>query len=283
MPLLNICGISGNNKVIQIGLVFLSSEKKADYRWAIQQLRGVMTVNSIKEPVSIVTDRELALIDCIDTQFPKSIHLLCRWHVNINVLAKTKKHFPGPIKDSNRTVKRHPLFQSFLDCWNRLLASTEEQTYDDLLKEIWVEYPAQAMSYCESTWLHLWKEKLVAYWVNQHYHFGVTVTSPIEGCHATLKSYLQRGNGDLRGVFLRIQHFWDMQHNTFKTTTAQQKLRPKISINTPLFATVLQYVHGFALDKILLEYAKLPTTGPPLYSCNCTIQQSHGLPCYHTI
>jgi transposase-like protein len=114
----------------------LSSEKKADYRWAIQQLRGVITVNSIKEPVSIVTDRELALIDYINTQFPKSIHLLCRWHVNINVLAKTKRHFPGPIKDSNRTVKRHPLFQSFLDCWNRLLASTEEQTYDNLLKEM---------------------------------------------------------------------------------------------------------------------------------------------------
>ena len=163
------------------------------------------------------------------------------------------------------------------------MASTEEQTYDDLLKEMRVEYPAQAISYCESTWLHLQKEKLVTYWVNQHYHFGATVTSPIEGCHATLKSYLQRGNGDLRGVFLRIQHFWDTQHETFKTTTAQQKLRPKISINTPLFAAVLQYVHGFALDKILLEYAKLPTTGPPPHSCNCTIQQSHGLPCYHTI
>jgi hypothetical protein len=39
------------------------------------------------------------------------------------------------------------------------------------------------------SWL-LWKEKLVTYWVNQNYHFGVTVTSPIEGCHATLKGYL---------------------------------------------------------------------------------------------
>ena len=120
------------------------------------------------------------------------------------------------------------------------------------------------MSYCTRTWLYLWKEKLVVFWVDQNYYFGVTVTSPIEGCHATLKSYLQRGNGDLRGVFVRLQHFWEAQHTTFKTTAAQQKLRPKNSVNIPLFAAVLQQVHGFALDKILLEKAKLPATGPPL-------------------
>ena len=168
-----------------------------------------MAQNIIKEPVSIVTDRELALIECLDTQFPESTYLLCRWYVNMNVLAKTKKFFPGPIKDSDGRVKRHPLFQSFLCCWNILLGSTNEQAFDDKLEEMRLKYSAQAMSYCEGTWLHLWKEKIVVYWVNQNYHFGVTVTSPIEGCHTTLKSYLQRGNGDLRGVFACLQLFWE--------------------------------------------------------------------------
>jgi hypothetical protein len=139
------------------------------------------------------------------------------------------------------------------------------------------------MSYCEGTWLHLWKEKHVAYWVNQNYHFGVTVTSPIEGCHATLKSYLQCGNGDLRGVFVRLQYYWDAQHTAFTTTVAQQQLRPQNRVNIPLFAAVLQYVHGHALLKILQEHAKLPPAGPPLPYCSCTVRQSFGLPCYHTI
>jgi hypothetical protein len=139
------------------------------------------------------------------------------------------------------------------------------------------------MSYCEGTWLHLWKEKIVAYWVNQNYHFGVTVTSPIEGCHATLKSYLQRGNGDLRGVFARLQLFWESQDQAVTAATAQQKLRPKTRVNIPLFAAVIQQVHGFALEKILVEYAKLPAVGPSTPGCDCTIQQSLGLPCYHTI
>jgi hypothetical protein len=95
-----------------------------------------MSINSIEEPVSIVTDRDLALISCLDTQFPEATHILCRWHVNMNVLAKTKRYFPGPIKNENRRWNRHPFFQSFLACWNRLLASSTEQTYNDLLKEI---------------------------------------------------------------------------------------------------------------------------------------------------
>ena len=44
------------------------------------------------------------------------------------------------------------------------------------------------------------------------------VTSPIEGYYTTLKSYLQCGNRDLRGVFIRLQHFWDTQHAAFITT-----------------------------------------------------------------
>jgi hypothetical protein len=200
----------------------------------------------------------------------------------MNVLAKTKKFFPGPIKGDDGKVTRHPTFQVFLCCWNALLASTTEQVYNELLEEMRIKHPVGAMSYCESTWL-LWKEKLVLHWINQSFNFGVTVTSPNEGCHATLKLYLQRGHGDLRGVFLKMKLFWTAQYQAIQTTTAQQQLRPKHSINIPLFAAVLQHVHGYALQKILQEHAKLPATRPPPPSCICSISQSIGLPCYHTI
>jgi hypothetical protein len=69
-----------------------------------------MTLSSITRPVSIVTDKELALINYLKALFPKLIHLLCRWHVNINVLAKTKKYFLAPIKSLIGKVERHPSF-----------------------------------------------------------------------------------------------------------------------------------------------------------------------------
>lgn len=54
-------------------------------------------------------------------------------------------------------------------------------------------------------------------------------------------------------------------------------------MNIPLFAAVLKQVHGYALQRTLVEHAKLPARGAPPTSCTCSIQQSIGLPCYHTI
>ena len=111
------------------------------------------------------------------------------------------------------------------------------------------KYPIAAMKYCTDTWL-IWKEALVACYINCSLHFGITVTSPIEGCHATLKSYLQRGHGDLRGVFSRLKNFWNAQYATLQSELAQQQIRPKHSINIPLFTAILQKVHGYALQKL---------------------------------
>jgi hypothetical protein len=281
MPLLNICAITGNNMVIQVGLVFLSSEKEADYTWAVNYLRGLMAENTIKEPYSIVTDRELALIRALKSQFPNSQHLLCRWHVNMNVLAKTRQFFPAPTRVEGRII-RHPRFQEFLSSWNSLLASSTEDLYRRQLVAMHAKYPINAMKYCTDTWL-IWKENLVAYYINQYCHFGVTVTSPIEGCHATIKGYLQRGHGDLKGVFTKLRLFWDAQHIAIESTQAQQQIKPRHSTNIPLFAAVLGRVHSFALHKITQEVTRLPLSGPPRSECSCTIRQSFGLPCHHEI
>ena len=194
MLLLNICAISGNNRVVQVRLAFLSSEKEADYTQAIQQLRNIIAIHNIKEPVSIVTDRELALINCLESSFSQSIHLLCRWHININTLTKVKKYFPAPIKDlTTGKVKHHPFFKAFLTDWNTLLSSSSESLYNERLEKIETDHPTRAISYYSNTQL-LQKKKLIAYQINQHYYFGVTVTSPIEGCYTTLKLYLQQSN-----------------------------------------------------------------------------------------
>jgi hypothetical protein len=202
MPLLNICAISGANMVIQVAIVFLSGEKEADYNWATDFLRQLMAIHAIEEPTILVTDRELALIRSLNTRFPSTQHLLCRWHVNMNVTAKTKRFFPAPVRAENGSsqITHHPQFQEFLSSWNMLLASPTMDSYNIKLLEMRVKYPTGAMEYCEETWV-IWKENLVACYINQYPHFGITVTSVIEGCHATLKRYLKRGHSDLKGVF----------------------------------------------------------------------------------
>ena len=128
MPLLNICGVTGGNKVIQLGLVFLSSEKENDYSWVLRQLKQIMKLEAIRAPTSIVTDRELALMKSLEAHFSDTPHLLWRWHVNMNVLAKSKKYFPKPTKKGNSYV-RSPIFDEFLKQWNAVLAATSEEIY----------------------------------------------------------------------------------------------------------------------------------------------------------
>jgi hypothetical protein len=49
--------VTRNNLVIQVGLVFLSGEKKADYKWAIEQFKEVMAELEIEDLYAIVIDR----------------------------------------------------------------------------------------------------------------------------------------------------------------------------------------------------------------------------------
>jgi hypothetical protein len=91
------------------------------------------------------------------------------------------------------------------------VASPTEQAYHERLAEIQATYPVAAVKYCTNTWL-LWKENLVACYINKRHHFGVVVTSSIEGCHTIIKSYLQRGHSSLVDVFNKLIHFWTDQH-----------------------------------------------------------------------
>jgi hypothetical protein len=43
--------------------------------------------HTVRPPSIVVTDRELALIGTLDVWFPVSAHILCTWHVNMNILA----------------------------------------------------------------------------------------------------------------------------------------------------------------------------------------------------
>jgi hypothetical protein len=78
MALLNICAITGANMVVQVGLAFIRQEREVDYNWALEFLRGLIAKESIQEPLSIVTDREITLIKALKGHFPFSQHLFCR-------------------------------------------------------------------------------------------------------------------------------------------------------------------------------------------------------------
>ena len=95
--------------------------------------------------------------------------------------------------------------------WNCVVDSATELEYTTCLTEF-RKQQKDAVLYVEETWLELWKEKIVHYWIDINLHFGIQFTSPIEGCHAQLKAYLKVSTGNLKGVYNRLVHFWPDQH-----------------------------------------------------------------------
>jgi hypothetical protein len=85
MPLLNIGGATNNNMTIQVAVCFLSEESEPDYDWSMEQLFNCITDQKVRKPRTIITDRELALINAIVKRFQFSKHILCQWHVSQNV------------------------------------------------------------------------------------------------------------------------------------------------------------------------------------------------------
>jgi hypothetical protein len=168
MPLFNICTVTGNRKTVQVALVFLSGEKDVDYEWAMKHFRDLQTNNDISEPLSWVTDRELAVMNILEKLFPGGNHLLCTWHVNMNVLANCRKLYPADTKDRIKVTLANPQgyvsnpkWMEFLTDWASLLDSATEEEYTSRLTKFRV-HKDDAVKYVVNTWLK-WKEKLVRY------------------------------------------------------------------------------------------------------------------------
>jgi hypothetical protein len=272
MPLLNICTMTGSNKVVQVGLCFLASEKEGDYDWAMRILRKIMREYSIKQPLTVVTDRELALINSLSIHFDGSHYILYRWHININVLAKTKGFFPKPVKQGT-FYQRHPTFKAFLANWNTILTSTSEEEYKTKLDAFKRKYPTNTTKYYVETWLDLWKEHIVRFWVDKHLYFGILVTSPIEGCHVTIKAYLKRSTSNLKGVFDRLRLFWVNQQYNLLDAKAREMNKPRYNTSTPLFVVIQSKVYNYTLQKIIMEAQKIKANTPSREDCQeCPIQ-----------
>jgi hypothetical protein len=190
----------------------INAERKAQFNWALQSHAEYIRSNNAPLPRVIITVRELALINALKTteQFCLIPRLLCKWHVNMNVLAKSKRHFPPATKLPNGRVRRNARFASYLGDWNSLLDSATEDAYEQQLARFTCpgKYPAAAVNYAVDTWLRPYKEQLVACWVNKILHWGHRTTSIVESSHPAMKKFLCSSGGDLATVFTKLKQFW---------------------------------------------------------------------------
>ncbi|KAL7205966.1 hypothetical protein ACSBR2_018806 [Camellia fascicularis] len=166
LPLLEIVGVTSTKKAFSVGFAYLQYEREDKYAWALGILRSLMNENSL--PNVIVSDRELSLMNAIAMIFPQATSLLCRWHINKNVLAKCKKLFEKKEK-----------LDMFITSWNMLVMSSSEEVYMQrfvLLQNEFTFY-VEALQYVTSSWLDTYKERFVTTWTDICMHLGNSTTN----------------------------------------------------------------------------------------------------------
>ncbi len=89
MPLLLVAGVSEESKTFLLGFAALNSEEEDNVQWALKRIFQFLQ----KTPTIICTDSCPTLKKVLNSVSPQSIHLLCGWHVNQNII----KHL-GPIR-----------------------------------------------------------------------------------------------------------------------------------------------------------------------------------------
>ena len=71
------------------------------------------------QPSVIMSDRQQAFTNAVNVVFPATIHLLCVWHIEKNLMTNCRKHF-----DSKEE------YDIFLSIWNKVVYSSTEAEFD---------------------------------------------------------------------------------------------------------------------------------------------------------
>jgi hypothetical protein len=106
MPLLNIMSTTTLGTSFFIGFVFLTGETEGDHRWALGKLKTIMLDKGIPDPEVVITNRELALINALESIFLNIQMMLCKWHISKAILAYIKREKVFCIPDRNDVNER---------------------------------------------------------------------------------------------------------------------------------------------------------------------------------
>jgi hypothetical protein len=163
MPLLNMVGSTGMNTTFQIAVCFQRGETEKDYMYSIGNLAELLPPEHY--PRVFVIDRELALYNALRKIFPRSTIILCRWHVNKNILTNCRPCFPNDNDEKNGGSAQWDEFN--LAC-NTLLSATTPTVYEEQLVLFKHKFPTKPVDYVINNWLTKYKEMIVRAWVDRY-------------------------------------------------------------------------------------------------------------------
>ncbi|KAI5436541.1 hypothetical protein KIW84_022873 [Lathyrus oleraceus] len=165
-PLFEIVGMKSTELTFAVAFAYMESEQTENFCWVLEKLKELFVKKDMC-PQVILTDRDLALMKAIEIMFPRSINLLCRFHINKNVGAKCKQHV---VNDLQKTIDT---------LWMEVVWASDEVEYGQRLHQLeqaCVDYIG-FINYVKDTWLTPHRHRFVGAWINRVLHLGNTTTN----------------------------------------------------------------------------------------------------------
>ena len=285
MPLIHFSGVTPTGKNFSIGFGFLSAESEPQYTWMLEAYRQAVLGGDV-EPLIIITDNEQALLNAMRTVYPRVPHLLCRWHNEKNVLQEAKKHWRITGVNKEEKDKNQKLLDEFMARWRAVVLATSKDEFESLYAKLKTDYPTQPalIEYLDLNKYPI-KHLFARAWTNDVLHFGITVTSRLEGGHSTLKEFLQNGRGDLLDVVNRCTDLHTIQYREIKYNLAGERDRIPNDINAKYVPWLDPDINKEIVPKALREVVKQHKLNQerPMTECTGQFTRSMGLPCRHTL
>lgn len=205
----------------------------------------------------------------------------------MNILAKCKGIFPTATKAAGDQIIRAPIFQKFLDDWNKLVKSSTIVQFEQALqkfKEEHQSFPA-ALEYALKTWIKPWKEHFIFCFIDKYRHFGHYTTSVVESLHSTFKASLWSRTGDLMFVFRALDAFWKGQIANIQILQSLKMNKLLTATLKPLYSVIRSKASSVALQLLLQQEGsfKADLSEAPANSCPCKMAVAYGLPCRHLL
>jgi hypothetical protein len=280
--------MTGMNTVVPVAQCFLSGQTEDDFLWFLQALRAMMENNQIDQPCVIHSDRELAILNSLWRVFPTVPSLICRWHLNQDVLAKARQEL-GQIRVDNSLPGQDKYENSwqtevFKQCFYETVESTTEVEVESHCRDLRTLSPALA-SYLD---LHWWKfkHKIVRCWTNTYCHFEYRDTSAVEGTHAQCNRWLQSCNGDLLTVFKRLLPWLVANVSSVSIRSARDATILPYLLQKDRYSQVARIITVWALcqtDELWKTSIKMLTGAISIQPCTGTFRVVNGRPCVHEL
>lgn len=292
-PFVIFSGVNHHNQTIVFGTGIVISETEETYVWLLEQLLSAMNG---KQPLSVITDGDLAMKNAIKRVFPNAHHRLCAWHLLRN--ASTNIGIPE--------------FMSYLK--RCMLSDVEVSKFESLWAEMVEKFGLQ-----DNSWIKEMYDKRQM-WATAHirgsFFAGLRTTSRCEALHGhmgqfvhsriNMTDFVQQFHRCL--TYFRFREIQSDFESNYGSPVLQTSLRGIEKSASKKFSKEIFMMFRTVLKKAMLlritdsqemstgsifkvmkycgggsEWSVAYCEEPIELKCSCLRMESLGLPCDHIV